>query len=257
METHSHSHTDNQHRKKWSHYVWEFLMLFLAVFAGFVAENIRENLTERKREKQYIESLVVDLAKDTSMIRGMMKANFKIAAGQDSLIDILDNFKDTGTVSRKCYRYYFLYTTRFLEVEFNERTISQLLNAGNMRMIERKGISDSIMDYNLVVNYVKEQAKAYEDYFKKTLDLSGSIFDFGYARTDLHEDFTITPHIAMAKTDLRLLTTDRSVLKKYTVQLALSKAILQGYIMSLQQAKEKAITLITLLNKKYKLPVKE
>jgi hypothetical protein len=29
MEVHAHAHTA---RKKWTHYLWEFLMLFLAVF---------------------------------------------------------------------------------------------------------------------------------------------------------------------------------------------------------------------------------
>lgn len=33
MEVHHHSHTS---RKKWTHYLWEFLMLFLAVFCGFL-----------------------------------------------------------------------------------------------------------------------------------------------------------------------------------------------------------------------------
>ena len=33
MEVHHHAHTD---RKKWTHYLWEFLMLFLAVFCGFL-----------------------------------------------------------------------------------------------------------------------------------------------------------------------------------------------------------------------------
>ena len=33
MEVHAHTHTA---RKKWTHYFWEFLMLFLAVFCGFL-----------------------------------------------------------------------------------------------------------------------------------------------------------------------------------------------------------------------------
>jgi hypothetical protein len=45
MEVHAHTHTQ---RKKWSHYLWEFLMLFLAVFCGFLAENIREHGVEKK-----------------------------------------------------------------------------------------------------------------------------------------------------------------------------------------------------------------
>jgi hypothetical protein len=40
MEVHHHAHTA---RKKWTHYFWEFFMLFLAVFCGFLAENQREH----------------------------------------------------------------------------------------------------------------------------------------------------------------------------------------------------------------------
>jgi hypothetical protein len=45
MEVHTHTHTA---RKKWTHYFWEFLMLFLAVFAGFLAENQREHIVEHQ-----------------------------------------------------------------------------------------------------------------------------------------------------------------------------------------------------------------
>lgn len=55
MEVHHHSHTA---RKKFTHYLWEFLMLFLAVFCGFLAENIREHRVEHAREAQFIKSLV-------------------------------------------------------------------------------------------------------------------------------------------------------------------------------------------------------
>ena len=48
MEVHHRSHTTG---KKWTHYFWEFLMLFLAVFCGFLAENQREHVIEKKREK--------------------------------------------------------------------------------------------------------------------------------------------------------------------------------------------------------------
>ena len=55
MEVHAHTHTE---RKKWTHYLWEFLMLFLAVFCGFLAENQREHYIEHQREKQYMRSLL-------------------------------------------------------------------------------------------------------------------------------------------------------------------------------------------------------
>ena len=50
MEVHAHTHTP---RKKWTHYFWEFLMLFLAVFCGFLAENQREHMVEHQRAKVY------------------------------------------------------------------------------------------------------------------------------------------------------------------------------------------------------------
>jgi hypothetical protein len=65
MEIHAHTHTE---RKKWTHYLWEFLMLFLAVFCGFLAENQREHMVEHQREKEFIKSLIVDIQNDAKLI---------------------------------------------------------------------------------------------------------------------------------------------------------------------------------------------
>src|ERR1051326_8225057 len=69
MEVHPHTHTE---RKKFAHYLWEFLMLFLAVFCGFLAENQREHLVERRREKQYMASMLEDLRNDSSTLVYLM-----------------------------------------------------------------------------------------------------------------------------------------------------------------------------------------
>src|SRR4030095_1801598 len=61
MEVHHHSHTPG---KKWTHYLWEFLMLFLAVTLGFLVENQREHYIEHEREKQYVQSFYEDLTAD-------------------------------------------------------------------------------------------------------------------------------------------------------------------------------------------------
>jgi hypothetical protein len=67
MEVHKHPHHVT-HKKKWSEYFLEFLMLFLAVFLGFLAENYREHRVEKERGKQYVESFYQDLKTDTSRI---------------------------------------------------------------------------------------------------------------------------------------------------------------------------------------------
>jgi hypothetical protein len=68
MEVH-HAHSPDSHRgKKWTHYLFEFLMLFLAISAGFLVENMREHYVEHKREKVFIKSFIEDLKEDTAKI---------------------------------------------------------------------------------------------------------------------------------------------------------------------------------------------
>src|SRR5687768_17795453 len=63
MEVHQHTHTP---RKKWTHYFWEFLMLFLAVTLGFFVENEREHYIEKTRAKELAKNLLEDLKSDTA-----------------------------------------------------------------------------------------------------------------------------------------------------------------------------------------------
>ena len=69
MEVHHHSHTS---RKKWTHYFWEFLMLFLAVFCGFLAEYQLEHKIEKNREKQFMLSMIGDLKEDSSLLNSQL-----------------------------------------------------------------------------------------------------------------------------------------------------------------------------------------
>jgi len=63
MEVHHPHHPS--HKKKWSEYFLEFLMLFLAVTLGFFAENIREHQVLVERKNQNLEGIVQDLRKDS------------------------------------------------------------------------------------------------------------------------------------------------------------------------------------------------
>ena len=86
MEVHHHSHTS---RKKWTHYFWEFLMLFLAVFCGFLAENQREHFIEQRREKEYIKSFIEDLKSDISNYNRQIRVRTISQKSADSLIILL------------------------------------------------------------------------------------------------------------------------------------------------------------------------
>ena len=145
MEVHQHSHTA---RKKWTNYVWEFLMLFLAVFCGFLAENQREHFIEHQREKQFIRSLIRDLEADTVNLNELIR-NRTIREGRmDSLIYLLNS--DSAIFFTNDI--YFLANTipRVTIFQFtpNDGTIQQLKNAGALRLIRNRAVTDSIIKYD-------------------------------------------------------------------------------------------------------------
>src|SRR6187431_1375896 len=101
MEVHHHAHTA---RKKWTHYFWEFLMLFLAVFCGFLAENQREHIIEQKREKQYINSFCEDLATDETDLQTIIDRLYKQVIIADSS-ELLMNKATKETPANQIYMY--------------------------------------------------------------------------------------------------------------------------------------------------------
>ena len=87
MEVHAHSSTE---RKKWTHYLWEFLMLFLAVTLGFFVENKREHYVEHKRAKDFAGLLVDDLQTDIVELNRADRILNKIITAGDSLAFLLN-----------------------------------------------------------------------------------------------------------------------------------------------------------------------
>jgi len=147
MEVHAHSHTA---RKKWTHYIWEFLMLFLAVFCGFLAENKREHIVEHQREKKFIRSLISDLSADTSRLGVIIKLRNERAIMLDSFMVLL-NKPGAEAYSRTIY-YFNSYATRGVAFRFTpaDGTMQQLKNGGNLRLIQKASVSDSIIAYDVV-----------------------------------------------------------------------------------------------------------
>ena len=95
MEVHAHAHTP---RKKWTHYFWEFLMLFLAVFCGFLAEYQLEHKIEKEKGKQYIRSFYHDLKTDTAefarLLRQYEKKSSALSKRNESVKEnIPENYK--------------------------------------------------------------------------------------------------------------------------------------------------------------------
>jgi hypothetical protein len=97
MEVHAHSHTE---RKKWTHYFWEFLMLFLAITLGFFVDNQREHYVEHQRAKILAASLFDDMKNDTSALNAAIKFSKEKIDSMDAAKNMLrlprDKWNDTS-----------------------------------------------------------------------------------------------------------------------------------------------------------------
>jgi len=156
MEVHHHPHADPPnswtHRKKFTHYVWEFLMLFLAVFCGFLAENFREQSVERHRETQFIRSYLEDLKSDTAAISRVLVFRYQKMQRMDSLMLLLSSQSADGQENEL----YYLGRTLIRTIWFrsNDRTITQLKNSGALRLIRNEQAADSMMSYQELVETI-------------------------------------------------------------------------------------------------------
>ena len=144
MEVHAHAHTP---RKKWTHYFWEFLMLFLAVFCGFLAENQREHMIEHSREKVYMASMLNDIRADTAMLNLMHQTFANVTTHIDSLIPLLKQDKELEKNATRIYQHQ-VWLNLFARWRYSDRTISQLKNSGNFRLIRNKQTSNEIIEYD-------------------------------------------------------------------------------------------------------------
>ena len=143
MEVHSHIHSP---RKKWTHYFWEFLMLFLAVFCGFLAENFREHTIEHRRAKQFALSLLNDIKADTAALKTVIGFGNKKIEDIDSLLVQLElpkeKWKDT-----LIYKYEGT-AGRIRPFEHNSGTYEQMKASGSLRYFKQE-LTDLLNQYDV------------------------------------------------------------------------------------------------------------
>src|SRR5439155_1065169 len=149
MEVHAHTHTE---RKKWTHYLWEFLMLFLAVFCGFLAENQREHIVEQKREKQYIKSFCEDLAADETDLQTIIDRLSKILNGRD-YAKIIDTTNQVINPS---------------EILYLRSTDDDIINYCLMKIDELRGLNSGL---KMRIQRLKERAARVKKFISKEYHL--------------------------------------------------------------------------------------
>ena len=244
MEVHAHTHTP---RKKWTHYFWEFLMLFLAVFCGFLAEYKLEQTIERHREKEFILSMIEDAMTDTANIHAAIPLNKERAAYADSLgiacLNYLGTQKEISNIylsHRKCiHRPDLVYPT--------DRTLFQLKNSGGMRLIRNKRAAENIIAYDNSGKRLINQQTYYETYLNDVTNSSAQLMNFlvlwGQNRDEMYKKYD----------SAKLINSDHLKLMEMGNKSVIFRGILLQYINRLIEMEKESVVLINTLKKEYNL----
>ena len=180
MEVHAHTQTS---RKKWTHYLWEFLMLFLAVFCGFLAENIREHKVEHLRAKEFAKSLVQDLQNDTTAINTQKKTAGIYIVITDSLLRLSQTRLEGRPAAEFSFYTRFMYWTSPLS--WNRSTFEQVKNSGSLRYFRNFQLLEKLMKYDAVINAIEGEFNNHQTRGNMLLKLINEIID-----PQLHHDLS-------------------------------------------------------------------
>jgi hypothetical protein len=243
MEVHAHTHSP---RKKWTHYFWEFLMLFLAVFCGFLAENFREHQIEHRREKQYMQSLLVDIKEDTAEIHKSKLTATKAMAYEDSLMFYLYNNSPGDFLPEEFLNIDFNAMLR-LKVVFNEGTALQLKNSGNMRLIRNTEVFHKISLYWNEQENTRISLSRYLEYRNRGREYSEKLFAFS------DQDLINAKLIAASGKGVRVIQSNPALWSEYSNIISHCHITVLNYLDQLEKLLKKAEELIGLLQKEYHL----
>ncbi|TMI65216.1 MAG: hypothetical protein E6H07_04640 [Bacteroidetes bacterium] len=246
MEVHHHAHTA---RKKWTHYFWEFIMLFLAVFCGFLAEYQLEHKIEKNRERQFINSLVNDIKSDTARLNTIIFNRTVRESRLDSL-ELLLNSPSPGNYAKDIYLFAVTAArTNIIRFIPNDGTIQQL-KSGGLRLIRKHHVADSIAKYDVTIRFLSRQGELEETLINDYRETAPNIFDARIFDQMLDSNNNVS---RLLNGDPKLLAFTQKELQHWNYRMysmkALNKAIRRDARVFLRQANN----LLEILKEEYHL----
>jgi len=176
MEVHAHTHTE---RKKWTHYLWEFLMLFLAVFCGFLAENQREHMIEHQREKRYAQTLYEDIKVDTFLINAQIRERNFVVPKIDSF-RMLVHTKAIDEIPAGTWAYFARFGTRNTLISPQDATLQQLLSSGGLRLFKKQNVAEGIAQFDQALRDMKASFAFQDLMYSDMVRARNVLFDTWY-----------------------------------------------------------------------------
>ena len=243
MEVHHHSQTSG---KKWTHYLWEFLMLFLAVFCGFLAEYQLEHIIEHQREKEYMRTMLEDLKSDSALF----ETNIQLRTSRIKMIDSLVTLLSSATIGQSGNDIYFFARSISPPTNIfpNDRTIQQLKSSGSLRLIRNKNISNSIMAYDQMIRQALFEMDDEVEIRSEYRQMASKVFN-----TRVFHEMTSADTISKPTSNPKLFTTNDDLINELIGRIQYFKRVHQAQLVTSKKLLEKSKQLRDLIKKEYHL----
>jgi len=218
MEVHAHSHTP---RKKWTHYLWEFFMLFLAITLGFMVENRREHYIEHNRAKVYAKGMIKNLAEDTMELSQIIHNGELAAVFLDSFLTLISDHDFDKIPTGKLY-FYGLWGGYMRGFESNDATFQQMKSSGSLRYFDNPVLEQLIGEYDQLIRSMHSLDEIDRPIFLETRKARARIFAYKYnneaskiVQSSVFTDFNSDVIDSFIKTNPPLLTGDIIIFNEY------------------------------------------
>ena len=240
MEVHQHTHTP---RKKWTHYLWEFLMLFLAVFCGFLAEYQLEHKIEKDRARELAGSLYNDMKRDTVDLNTIITdfATRKIDH-IDTLLGMLQSKYRRNDTAFSVHSSWLVFVNNFTR---NNGTYEQMKNSGSLRYFRQDFIM-MLHEYENIWGRIRlREESEREKIEQRTIPFVQQVINYEFVHTILNR----LPYPQRIYVNLKDQS-DIDLMINKTIEI---KTVTMRRKILYDQLKQKAIEILNLLKTKYHL----
>lgn len=226
-------------------------MLFLAVFCGFLAEYQLEHVIEHKREKQYMRTLVEDLKNDVIGLEECLQFWKRLDQKIDSVRPLLKSSLNKDDLEE-------IYEMAAMLIDFNDfiysdRTIEQLRNSGNFRLIRNEHVSDTLVSYDSFIRVqLKEQESTLLKVLLDLLKLQNELFDSDGVQVKFKKIKNITSSTDTTSLKYTIVNNKEKIFRYYN-DLFLYRVAIQYILSSEEGLKKWAENLIVVIKKEYHL----
>jgi hypothetical protein len=249
MEVHHHTHAE---RKKFTHYLWEFLMLFLAVFCGFLAENWREHLVEHQRATQYASLLYDDIKEDTAFLNYQMHVLNFVNPRIDTFINLVQKYKPEELPGGTWY-YYGRFPGRYFSITFQDATIQQLKSSGGLRYFGNSSVANAIARYDQACRYLQSQITNQDLHYLEVVKWRNQLFNMYLMNEIMDLDVPLSKIDSFKKKPLPLLSLRKEDFMQYAnisqLRVGTNKFLYSVY----EEVFKNGESLLALLKKEYHL----